>query len=72
MFPLLISPELQLACFFASQGADINLSAFWIYGGWGMLRNHVSGPTGGPTENAELVLQADDVHVVDVEEVRCT
>ncbi len=27
--------------------------------------------TGGPTENAELVLQADDVHVADVEEVRC-
>ena len=28
--------------------------------------------TGGPTENAELVLQADDVHVADVEEVRGT
>ena len=26
--------------------------------------------TGGPAENAELVLQADDVHVADVEEVR--
>ena len=25
---------------------------------------------GGPAENAELVLQADDVHVADVEEVR--
>src|ERR1035438_464955 len=28
--------------------------------------------TGGAAENAELVLQADDVHVVDVEEVRGT
>src|SRR5438067_360788 len=28
--------------------------------------------TGGPAENAELVLQADDVHIVDVEEVRGT
>ncbi len=27
---------------------------------------------GGPAENAELVLQADDVHVADVEEVRGT
>jgi hypothetical protein len=27
---------------------------------------------GGPAENAELVLQADDVHVADVEEVRRT
>jgi hypothetical protein len=26
--------------------------------------------TGGPAENAELVLQADDVYVADVEEVR--
>jgi hypothetical protein len=26
-------------------------------------------PTSGPAENAELVLQADDVHVTDVEEV---
>ena len=25
---------------------------------------------GGPAENAELVLQADDVHIADVEEVR--
>ena len=25
---------------------------------------------GGPAENAELVLQADDIHVADVEEVR--
>ena len=29
-------------------------------------------PTGGPAKNAELVLQADDVHVADVEEVRGT
>ena len=28
--------------------------------------------TGGPSEDAELVLQADDVHVADVEEVRGT
>jgi hypothetical protein len=27
---------------------------------------------GRPTENAEFVLQADDVHVADVEEVRST
>jgi hypothetical protein len=27
-------------------------------------------PTSGPTENAELVLQSDDVYVADVEEVR--
>ena len=27
-------------------------------------------PAGGPAENAELVLQADDVHVADVEEIR--
>ena len=27
---------------------------------------------GGPPENAELVLQADDVHVADVEEIRGT
>jgi hypothetical protein len=27
---------------------------------------------GGPAENAELVLQADDVHVADIEEVRST
>jgi hypothetical protein len=27
---------------------------------------------GRPAENAELVLQADDVHVADIEEVRST